>query len=104
MTNWMVERHITFRSVYERHYFAELFFHGTKDRLQNHDLRILVSTYNQGQQNVTAFKDMEKNWGDMKEYDVVVFASQECRKKFRLERAMEIENYMIPRGFVNIDV
>lgn len=107
VTNWMVERHVTFSSVYERNYFHELFFAGTKERepqlAQQNELRMLVSTYNQGQKNVTAFKEMEKQFGDMKEYSVVVFASQECRKKYRLERALEIENYMIPRGFVNID-
>lgn len=47
-TNWMVERHLTFSSVYDRNYFAELFFHGTKERRNDpsNDLRVMVMTYN----------------------------------------------------------
>jgi hypothetical protein len=32
-----------------------------------------------------------------------VIAAQECKKKYRLTRYIEIENYMLPRGYVNID-
>lgn len=47
---------------------------------------------------------MDKHFKEIKDCSLVVLASQECRKKYRLQRALEIENYMIPLGFVSIDV
>ena len=35
---------------------------------------------------------------------MVAFACQECKKKFRYERMLEIEQFMVPRGFANVDV
>jgi hypothetical protein len=32
-TNWMVDYSFVFSSVYDRHYFAELFFLGTSEKL-----------------------------------------------------------------------
>ncbi|MFO0118123.1 MAG: hypothetical protein ACK521_11105 [bacterium] len=32
-TNWMVDYTFVFSSVYDRHYFAELFFLGTSEKL-----------------------------------------------------------------------
>jgi len=34
---------------------------------------------------------------------MVAFACQECKKKFRYDRMLEIEQFMLQRGFVNCD-
>lgn len=40
---------------------------------------------------------------NLQDYDIVVFASQECKKKNRISRAIEINNFMQSKCFVNID-
>lgn len=105
-TSWMVEYILTFSSVYHRHFFAELFFHGTKQQqadTKGKDLRILVITWNLGQKDIKGFKDIGKMIPKVDDYDLVAFGTQECPRKYKVERAKEIENFMLPKGFVNID-
>jgi hypothetical protein len=54
--------------VFSRHYFAELLFFDASNRqslgqitpAQAKDLRILALTWNMGQRDIPAFRDMEK--------------------------------------------
>ena len=68
-TNWMVDYTFVFSSVYDRHYFAELFFLGTSEKLpkmlmptdsgrrklKDRNLRVMVITWNQGGKDVKGF-------------------------------------------------
>lgn len=49
------------------------------------------------------FQNVDMIIPNLQNYDLVAIASQECKKRYRLSRLLEIENYMLPRGFVNID-
>ena len=104
-----------FASVYEKHYFAELFFLGQSTKMSlpaviesksakgEKDLRLLVMTWNQGGKDVDGFANLHRIIPNLQDYDIVVFASQECKKKNRVSRAIEINNFMQSKCFVNID-
>lgn len=60
-------------------------------------------TWNQAEKDVKGFQKLEKIIPNVQDYDLIAFASQECKKSNRLERVGEIEKFMVPKSFVNID-
>ena len=76
---------LLFASIYDKHYFAELFFLGssyhlpmamTGSHLSKKDLRMHVMTWNNGGKNVKGFSDnnLQLIIPNLKDYDIVVFA------------------------------
>ena len=112
----MINYSIIFASVFERHYFSELFFYQNYSRknelkkslsissvAQDIDLRLALITWNMGGKKVLGLQKMDKIVDNFSSCDVIAIACQECKRKDKYDRTVDIEKFMVPRGFVNID-